>query len=349
MNLDERKKLVLSAVVDEYIKTGEPVGSHSVLSHIPIKVSSATVRNDMAYLEHEGLLEQPHTSAGRVPTYLGYRFYIDNLMSPIPLSPKEKLLIDNLLNTNEFTADAIVDNAVNVLSDLTGLAVVSKTNMPVFSVITRVEVIPAGRKMYALLMITSSGAIKNKICRIEFDLTYEQIDFFEKFINEHLTGLNIEMLTPAVLQNLAVALGGYMMVLTPLLHAVYELSAEMAKPDINMKGEQKLLTSTSMKPDEVVNILSHKNELVSLLNNAFDGISVVFGKENQSFAVTNSSMIMSPYKMGGEQVGSIGVIGPVRVDYAKIIPHIEYITNSVTKLLSEMCEDNETRKEEDND
>lgn len=334
MHINQRKMDILSVVVDEYIKTGEPVGSNAVLKHLDVNVSSATVRNDMAFLEKIGLLEQPHTSAGRVPTCNGYRFYIENLMTPKPLTTKEKKLIDTLLTQNNVqTADAVVENAVNVLSDLTKLAVVSKSNMPVFSVITRVEVIPAGRRLYALLIITSSGTIKNKICRVEFDLTHEQINFFGKFINDNLFGLNVESLTPAMIQNLAVALGTYMMSLSPLLHAVYELGEEISQVDVNVKGEQNLLTSDSINTQEIFNLLTHKNELDRLLSSAFDGVSVVFGKENDSFAITNSSMIVSPYKIKDKQVGSFGVIGPIRVDYAKVIPHIEYISNQVTKQL----------------
>lgn len=348
MNIDERKRLILQTVVDEFIRTGEPVGSNAVLSYLPMNVSSATVRNDMAYLERAGLLEQPHTSAGRVPTYVGYRYYIDHLMAPKPLTSRERQLIDSLLYRGDLTADSVVDNAVNVLSELTNLAVVSRSNMPNFSVITRVEVIPAGRRLYALLIITSSGAIKNKICRIEFDLTNDQLEFFEHFINENLSGVGIDSLTPAMLQNLAVALGSYMLSLSPLLHAVYELSEEMSQANIQLRGEQKLLVNQALRPEEIVTLLAHKDALVELLNGALDGISVVFGKENESFAVTNSSMIVSPYRIGGEPVGSFGVIGPIRVDYSKVIPHIQYITDSVTRLLSDVIgEEDDERKDED--
>ena len=336
MQIDERKRLILQTIVDEYIRTGEPVGSNAVLARMGMNVSSATVRNDMAFLERMGFLEQPHTSAGRVPTYEGYRFYIDHLMSPKPLSGKEKRLIDSLLNQNDLTVNSVVENAVNVLSELTNMTVVSKSNLPVFSVITRVEVIPAGRRLYALLIITSAGTIQNKICRVEFDLTYEQLEFFERFVNDNLTGINVDRLTPAMLQNMAVALGSYMMALSPLLHAVYELSEAISKVDVNLKGEQNLLVNDSLRPDEVVRMLANKESLSELLNSAFDGVNVVFGQENGSFAVTNSSLIMSPYKLGAAQVRSLGVIGPVRVDYSKVIPNIQYITESVTRLLSDV-------------
>ena len=183
MNLDDRKLMVLSAVVDEYIKSGEPVGSKTIITNSEINVSSATIRNDMSALEKMGFLEQPHTSAGRVPTYLGYRLYIEKLMHPQLLTDEQKTQIDQMLQGT--TAQSILENAVEVLSDATQLAVINANNLLHFSVITKVEVIPAGRKLYALLMITSTGSIKNKICRLEFDLNHEQIQYFADFINKN--------------------------------------------------------------------------------------------------------------------------------------------------------------------
>jgi heat-inducible transcriptional repressor len=341
LSLDNRKLLVLSTIVEEYIRTGEPVGSKTILTSSKVNVSSATIRNDMAQLEKMGLLEQPHTSAGRIPTYLGYRLYIEKLMKPHSLTSKEKAEIDEMLTRNKVTAENVVDNAVQVLSDLTQLTVVNTTNMPHFSVITRVEVIPAGRRLYALLMITSTGAIKNKICRLEFDLTDEQLGFFADFINKNLQGVNVDHLTPAMLQNLAIALGSYMISLSPLLYAVYELSEEFMQSNISIRGEQRLLENSSVDSGEIVRFLNEKQELAHLLSHALGGIQVIFGKENDTFSITNSSMIVSPYKVGDAPGGSLGVIGPLRLDYAKIIPYMKYFSESVTKLLSEFLDEEE--------
>jgi heat-inducible transcriptional repressor len=341
LSLDDRKLLVLSTIVNEYIRTGEPVGTKTIIANSKINVSSATVRNDMAALEKLGLLEQPHTSAGRIPTYLGYRLYIERLMHPHVLSAKEKREIDEQLTQNGITAENVVDNAVQVLSDLTQLTVVNSNNMPHFSVITRVEVIPAGRRLYALLIITSTGAIKNKICRLEFDLTNEQLGFFAEFVNKNLTGTNIEELTPAMLQNLAIALGSYMISLSPLLYAVYELSEEFTKNSINIRGEQRLLEAGNMNSTEIIRFLNEKQELARLLSNAFSGIKVIFGKENDTFSITNSSMVVSPYKIGEAPGGSLGIIGPLRLDYAKVIPYMQYFSESVTKLLSDILHEEE--------
>lgn len=344
MALDDRKLLVLATIVEEYIRSGEPVGSKTILNSSKINVSSATVRNDMAALEKMGLLEQPHTSAGRIPTYLGYRLYIERLMRPYVLSAKEKHEIDEQLTRNGITAENVVDNAVQVLSDLTQLTVVNTNNMPHFSVITRVEVIPAGRRLYALLIITSSGSIKNKICRLEFDLTNEQLGFFAEFVNKNLKGINIDELTPAMLQNLAIALGSYMISLSPLLYAVYELSEEFSHDNVNIRGEQRLLEAGNMDSLEIVRFLNEKQELARLLSEAFSGIKVIFGKENETFSITNSSMVVSPYRIGEAQGGSLGIIGPLRLDYAKVIPYMQYFSDSVTKMLSDILhEEHETK------
>lgn len=352
MKLDDRKLRVLAAVVDEYIKTGEPVGSKSLVNLEGLSVSSATIRNDMAALEAMGLLEQPHTSAGRVPTYQGYRYYIERLMKPAPLSLKERNMIDDMLGRDQTaTAESVVETATEALAQITGCATFNTKNMPQISVITRVEVIPAGRRLYALLILTSSGAMKNRICRMEFDLSNEQLEFFDKFLNENLHGLKVDQLNPSMMQNLAAAMGSYMMTLTPLLYAVYELSSEFTASNVNLRGETQLLASNEFDPNEVLRFLSHKDDLAQLLSSVFDGIHVVFGKETNTLAITNSSVIMSKYNLGSINAGALGVIGPVRLDYAKMIPYIQYFSDSVTRMLSgseELLEEGEQheRKEE---
>lgn len=239
MELDKRKQKILSVVIDEFVKTGEPVGSKTIAALLDNSVSSATIRNDMAALERLGLLEQPHTSSGRVPTSLGYRLYIDELMEPEPLSKDEKLLIDDMLGHHVAAAGDVVEHAAQALSQITGCAAVNRSNVPNISVISRVEVIPAGRRIYALLVITSTGDVKNKVCRVEFDLTYDQIDFMVRFLNQHLQGVKLDELSQVTIQNLAVALGSYMMALSPLLYAVYELTDEISHDTFDIAGAGK--------------------------------------------------------------------------------------------------------------
>lgn len=353
--IEERKLRILQAIVDEYIKTGEPVGSKSLSSLPELSVSSATIRNEMVALEQLGLLEQPHTSAGRVPTFKGYRLYIDRLMKPHPLTKKEMQMIDEMLGDSDFTDEAILENATAALADVTKCAAITTNLTPQFSVITKVEVIPTGRRMYLLLLIASNGSVKNRICRLEFDLTHEHIEFFQNFLQENLHGVPLEQLSPAMLQSLATALGGYMLALSPLLYTVYELTSELMSGEVEFAGHGNLLVRGDFDTTEIIKLLESKDDLLPLLTKSFSGIHVMFGKENSDFVVTNSSFVVSKYNKGENAAGSIGVIGPMRLNYAKIIPYIEYFTQKVTGLLSEeeplleqREEDmNEQRKEEE--
>lgn len=145
--LNERKLQILKTVVERYIKTGEPVGSKVLAEEFKNAVSSATIRNDMAALEQLGYLEQPHTSAGRVPSYRGYRFYISHLMKKVPLLEEEKAAIDQKIVKGDLNPKTVISNAMELLADLTGCAIISKSEQMSFSVITHVEVIPAGRRL----------------------------------------------------------------------------------------------------------------------------------------------------------------------------------------------------------
>lgn len=333
--LDERKRRILAAIVDSYIITGEPVGSKAIAALPDIRVSPATIRNDMAMLEQLGYLEQPHTSAGRIPTYAGYRLYIDELMNAKILSDEDKKMLDECLDVEVPTADALIESASKALAELTQCATVVKNVAPKFSVITKVEVIPTGRRMYVLLMVTSSGNIKNKVCRLEFDLTNEQMEFFTKYMAENLQGVSIDQLDESVIEKLVAAMGTYMVTLAPLLQGVCELAEGFRDNEIKVAGEKNLLARQDINTNQLMRFFENKNEVVkNMLDDSFGDLQVLFG-EDGGFIIENSSMIVSKIKKGGKTAGSLGVIGPMRLDYAKIIPYIEYLTDRITNLISE--------------
>ena len=228
--MDARKKNVLLAVVEAYIQTGEPVGS-KMISQLPqIHVSAATVRNDMAVLEELGYLEQPHTSAGRVPTYSGYRFYIDEVVEQGSLPDAERKRLDAMLgDESQLTEDLLIQSATTALSEVTKCATVVSDFAPKYSVISKVEVIPTGKRLYVVLLITSNGTIKNKACRLEFDLTEENMQFFRNFMEENLQGVSISDLSEERMEQMITAVSAYMMALSPLVQGVCEMSRDLQK------------------------------------------------------------------------------------------------------------------------
>lgn len=342
--MESRTLKVLEAVVDEYIRTGEPVSSKALLEKANLGVSSATIRNEMSLLEAQGYLEHMHTSSGRVPTFSGYKLYIERFMPETTLSEEERLQIDKMFeNIDDSTDEVVIENASRALAQLTKCAIVSTNATSKFSVITKVDVIPTGKRMYVLLLITSGGNIKNRVCRLSFDLTHEQVEFFQRFANENLKGMNVEKVSDKYFENLTTALGSYMATLSPLMKAIADLSAEMMQEKVNFEGESNLLTCKEFKGTEIALMLEQKNQLTELMDNAFSGINVMLGEEADSFVISNSSIITSTFNKGNKKAGSFGVIGPVRLDYKKIVPYIEYFTNKVTNILSADSEDDELR------
>ena len=343
MKNDERRLKILEHIVNLYIETGEPVGSVSVCEKLNKAVSPATIRNDMVKLEKSGFLEQPHTSAGRIPTYLGFRAYINQIVTPKNLTDEEKRSIDDLLRADTSSVCAVVDNAVSALSEITGLAAISTNNIPKFSVISKVEIIPTGRRIFAVLIITSSGEIKNKICRMQFDITNEQLKFFEEIINKNLKGISIDEFGGDVFQKLAEAMGSYTLCLSPLLNTLHKMSDEISKTQVDLKGENNLLKYDGLKAKELMEFMSAKDKIENILSSAFSGVNIVFGNENDTFAIGNSSLILTKYG-SNEQFGSFGVIGPIRLNYQEVIPYVSYFSQSVTSIIDNML--NEADKEE---
>ena len=334
--VDARKRRILSAVVDLYIRTGEPVGSKTISQLPDIHVSAATVRNDMAVLEELGYLEQPHTSAGRVPTFNGYRMYIEEISAEGTLPQEERDRLDEMLgDESQLTEDLILQSATTALSQITKCATVVSNFAPKYSVISKVDVIPTGKRMYVVLLITSDGKIKNRACRLQFDLTHEHMDFFKHFMEENLEGVSVSDLSEEKLEQMITAMGTYMMTLSPLVQGICEMSKDLQQNELYMTGEQNLFSCDDLDKAEVAKFMMHKQELSGLLDDSFQGIKVMFGEEGNDFIIGNSSMIVSKYQKGDHTAGSLGVIGPMRLNYAKVIPYIEYFTEKISHLISD--------------
>lgn len=334
--VDARKRRILSAVVDLYIRTGEPVGSKTISQLPDIHVSAATVRNDMAVLEELGYLEQPHTSAGRVPTFNGYRMYIEEISAEGTLPQEERDRLDEMLgDESQLTEDLILQSATTALSQITKCATVVSNFAPKYSVISKVDVIPTGKRMYVVLLITSDGKIKNRACRLQFDLTHEHMDFFKHFMEENLEGVSVSDLSEEKLEQMITAMGTYMMTLSPLVQGICEMSKDLQQNELYMTGEQNLFSCDDLDKAEVAKFMMHKQELSGLLDDSFQGIKVMFGEEGNDFVIGNSSMIVSKYQKGDHTAGSLGVIGPMRLNYAKVIPYIEYFTEKISHLISD--------------
>ncbi len=258
------------------------------------------------------------------------------------LSEDQRAQIDKIFEKIDAdTDDELIEEAGRALAEITKCAIVTANETSRFSVISKVEVIPTGKRMYIILLITSGGSIKNRVCRLQFDLTHEQVQFFTKFAEENLTGMNLKNVSDEFIENISAAMGSYMMTLSPLMKGIAEMSAEMMQEQVDVQGESHLITCGQLQGHEIAAMLENKNRLSGFLNNAFSGINIMFGKEDETFVISNSSIITSTFEKDGQKAGGFGVIGPMRLDYKKIIPYLEYFSNKVTNLLKSEDENEE--------
>jgi heat-inducible transcriptional repressor len=335
--IDERRLRILAAIVEQYTRTGEPVGSKFVAETMGGTISSATVRNHMVALEELGLLEQPHASAGRVPTHMGYRVYIDHLMRAKPLSPEEKREIDALFNLRNPDPDQLVREAAETLAEMTRMAAISSAAVRQDSIIRRIDIIPVAQRTAVIIVVTSTGAIKNKVVRLDFDLTDALAEFLTRFVNTRLVGRTVSYISQSYINSLAVVLGEYGRLFSPLLSAILELVQEIGAGEFYTGGTAYLLGYNELKgmAYDLLSFIENRSELIRLLSGTTGATSVIIGPESGTSELTDSSIMLTRYPIGRAGSGMLGLIGPVRMDYAKLLPHLEYFAQTLGRLLSE--------------
>jgi len=340
MKLDIRKLKILTAIVETYIDTGEPVSSKILAQQLGFSVSSATIRNDMAALFEMGLLEQPHTSAGRVPSHLGYRVYVDQLMHCKPLSEEERREIDALFNVRDPDPDKLLEDAAQALADYTNCATVSTTITPKTVLVKRVEIVPAGTRTVVVLVIATNGVIKNKVCRVDFRVTGEIVEFLNQFANGRLVGRSVNDISQWNINSISVTLGDYSQLFIPVLATIYELCREINDGQFYTSGGANLLNYKELADiaRDLLSAMANREQLLGVIGSKSDAVFITIGKENNQSELTDTSVVVTKYRIGEQNSGAIGVIGPVRMDYAKLIPHLEYFSQTLGKLLAETFE-----------
>ena len=341
MELGKRKELILSAVVEQYIKTGEPVGSKVLMSSLPIQVSAATIRNEMSELAEMGLLDQPHTSAGRVPSQAGYRYYIDNLMNKTELTEDEKYSLRLELERSAGDPDKLLGKAGQMLARITGCAAVSTSPADSGATVKRIEIVPVGTRLAMIVMLTSTGIIKNGVCRTDTEITPDMIDNFYRIVGETFIGKPVSDIGTVMIQTLVASLGSNALSMSPLFVVLSDIASQAVSAEVHLQGEQKLLHHRELGDSifETLQFLDEDEKLERAVSSGKNGLSVTIGKENMYRQLENTSMIVARYNIQGKDGGAIGIIGPTRLDYAKLIPSVEYLTEIVGKLLTDTFEE----------
>ena len=338
--LSERKKRILKAIVDAHIVDGEPVGSKYIMQDKHLNCSSATIRNEMAELEALGYLEQPHASAGRVPSELGYRFYVDSLIESYAMTTGEISEINKLLKSKMNELDQILMTASKLAGNITNYtSFVMKPKASSVS-IKRFDVIYIDRHSLLLVMISDSGAVVTKQLSIEQGVSQMTASDLALALNDHISGLTANEITLPIIVELENAMGDKAGIVNPIIKIIYESMNELDDGDLKISGMDRLLQypeySNKDQLRELLGAFEKKEDILELVSDPENqGINVVIGSESSVKVMNNSALVFKPVVRDGKTIGAIGIIGPRRMDYAKVVATIEGLAGNVESILND--------------
>ncbi|WP_369298058.1 heat-inducible transcriptional repressor HrcA [uncultured Neglectibacter sp.] len=332
MEMTPRKEKILSSVVRDFVKSGEPVGSKAIAEEIG--VSSATVRSEMADLIAMGLLEQPHTSAGRVPSQKGYREYVDRLMQVPQLREEERRYFDSMLLGSAFEPEQLLRRVSKVLASATRYAATVTTPSGLLATVKAVQFVQTSRRTAMLVLISSAGTMKTKVFHCDFDLTGEIMRVLFRIFNERVTGKEVSEITPAFLQTMGASLGEMYALVGSALQALLETAQDTVQTETLISGQMNLLFYPELEHRRMMDLLERKEDVVSLLRRKPGKISVLIGSEIDRPELQSASLLVSRYAVDGQDMGALALLGPTRMDYAGAIAVLQYLTIEVSRMLT---------------
>lgn len=342
MELSPRKQAVLAAVTKAYIKTGEPVGSKALTALLKNAPSAATLRNEMSELCDMGLLAQPHTSAGRIPTSSGFKLYVNSLMTPEKLSDGMKRRIDSSLIGLHCAPEKIPTEAGKLLSDLTGLPAVVCFKTDGSPKIRSAEIFPVSKGSVMLLIVTADGRTRHTVLRLGTDYTRDYAEKCRDIIVRRINGRRTDELTRGYMQSVAAEAGTDTFALMPLFSAVLESAAGIESSGAYLLGEQRLYGICESQAAKRILSLVALREPMLTLTERFDGnVGTVFGRDSGFRELENNTIIAAKYYGSDRFKGTLSVIGPNRMSYGQIIPSVEYTALRLTEIMTEAQKDME--------
>lgn len=340
--LDDRESSILQAIVYEYISTGKPVGSRSFVQKYSLAISPATIRNIMYDLERMEYLKQPHTSAGRVPTDKGFRFYVNALLDSYSFSLNgAHISVNEEALRREIQLDRIFSIITKMLSNESKYAAVMLTPKFDFTVVKRVVLVPMDNNEILFILVTRTGMVLNRKVMISANITQDDLYVFSRYLTGELCGYAINEIRESIFGRLRKEkVAG---VNTDIALDIAELAvAEAEEPRLHIDGVENLLKIPEMVEEErlasLLQIIEEKDILKRIMERTLenDGIYTLIGSEIEERNVVGCSMVSTPYKIGNKLVGAIGVFGPTRMDYEKVLPLVDYTGRVVSELLTSM-------------
>ncbi len=350
MEISERKQKILKAIVDLYIRTAEPVGSKTIAAMPDMDFSSATIRNEMAELTNLGYLEQPHTSAGRIPSPAGYRFYIDRLMQDYRLSVDETQSINQAMELRMQEFDRAMSKVGKLVSQLTNLPAYAMTAHTESVKVRRFEVLPAGEKSFILVVMTTDETVKNKLIKLPIHTTETDLKLLSAVLNASLTEITAEQFTPELIDRVTRSAGAASGLVPIAVDFAAHVLENCRRAEVYLTGQNRLLGQPEYqdltRAQEVLSALDE--DTISNLPAKLDPNSqmqILVGPENVAQELKNTSVVVTRFDIGEGMQGMIGVVGPQRMDYAQITARLSYFAEGLGRMFGKP-ELPEAKKEE---
>ena len=339
MELTERKKKVLRSVVDLYISTAEPVGSKAITSLPDMKYSSATIRNEMADLTAMGYLEQPHTSAGRIPSAAGYRLYVDELMAVYRLSIDETRSINSSLEAKMQRVDKMVEKVARLVSQATDLPAISAASRSGGATVKRFDLILAGSGSFILVVMLSTDEVVNKLIKLPLNVSDMDLKLLGAVCNAAMTGLTADEFTAEVMEKVMKSAGAAATLVPVIVDFVTDTLRQHGSTSMVVAGQSRLLGLPEYRDvDKAQKMLTTLDEdtlsgLPAVMMNE-NGTKVLVGPEHVAQELKDTSVVMTKFDIGDGLQGMIGVVGPTRMDYAKVTARLSYFAESLSKMFA---------------
>ena len=341
MALNERKIKILQAIINDYIETAEPVGSRTIAKKYNLGISSATIRNEMSDLEEMGLILQPHASAGRIPSDMGYRLYVDHLMQKHELGEKEKTVMQSVIANNISQIDYLMEETAKAISHLTNYTAIITEPVNHSTRIKQIRLMPLDSASLLLVIATENNFIKNHVVKVGIAPSDEEILHLGSCINAVLQGHTLQEIDGVLIGRLKNALGEYQGFLPNILKDIESTIRAAEKVQVHMSGTKNILAfpefSDIDKARSLFQALEEKDVLVTLLEEGQgNDLQVLIGSENTVQSMKDCSVITATYKMGEETRGTIGIVGPTRMDYSQVISVLNGMVENIEKTLKKL-------------
>lgn len=338
--LTERQLFILQIIIDDFIRSAQPVGSRNIAKKEEVRYSPATIRNEMADLEEMGFLEKTHTSSGRVPSEKGYRYYVDHLVAPGALRRSEKTAIHSIFDDRQTGFEKAAQNAAVILSELTNYtSIVLGPKFHDYKV-KNVQMIPIDRTSAVAIIVTDTGHVENKIVSLPEGTEPGDIEKMVNIFNERLIGVPFSQLKRKIYEETAELMKRHLANHEAVLHLFAEAASSEPLGKLFIGGKTNIFNQPEFRDVEklrlVMDLMEKETDMYELIRPTETGVKVKIGTENTEQAIEDCSLITASYSVGNEPVGTIAILGPKRMEYSRVIALVDFLSHDMTNVVTRL-------------